>query len=64
MEVIMGLFKRKDVERELIELRTEVKLLREQQEKFQTTQQTMNKHIKFLVHLCKTVNPEFKEPED
>ena len=60
----MGLFINRSVEKELIELRTEVRLLREQQEKNQNTIQTMNKHIKFLVHLCKTVNPEFKEPED
>lgn len=60
----MGLFRNRSVEKELIELRTEVRLLREQQEKNQNTIQTMNKHIKFLVHLCKTVNPEFKEPED
>ena len=64
MEVNMGLFRNRSVEKELIELRTEVRLLREQQEKNQNTIQTMNKHIKFLVHLCKTVNPEFKEPED
>lgn len=60
----MGLFRNRSVERELIELRTEVRLLREQQEKNQNTIQTMNKHIKFLVYLCKTVNPEFKEQED
>lgn len=60
----MGLFRNRNVEKELIELRTEVRLLREQHEKNQNTIQTMNKHIKFLVHLCKTVNPEFKEQED
>ena len=57
----MGLFRNRSVEKELIELRTEVRLLREQQAKNQNTIQTMNKHIKFLVHLCKTVNPDFKE---
>lgn len=45
----------------LIELKLENKLLREEMAK-QTAQSITNtKHIKFLVHLVKTVNPEWSK---
>jgi hypothetical protein len=42
-------------------LQTEMRLLREAYDKQQATIQTMNKHIKFLVHIVKLANPELDE---
>lgn len=44
-------------------LQTEMRLLREAYDKQQATIQTMNKHIKFLVHIVKLANPDLNEDE-
>lgn len=56
----MSLFNKPCTE-QLIEVKTELKLMREEQSRMQNTIQTLNKHIKFLVHICKLANPEFDE---
>ncbi len=60
----MGLFSKSDIA-ELAKLeatlQTEMRLLREAYDKQQSTIQTMNKHIKFLVHIVKLANPDLDE---
>lgn len=46
-----------------IEVNTQIKLLREETEKMKSSLHTMTKHIKFLVHMVKIVNPDLSEPE-
>lgn len=55
----MALFNKSD--ERLIELKTELKLMREEQERMRNAIQTLTKHVKFLVHICKLANPEFDE---
>lgn len=43
---------------------TQLKLLREDNDKMRAQLHTMTKHIKFLVHMVKVVNPELKDPTD
>lgn len=45
----------------LVELKTELKLMREDMERMKATIQTLNKHVKFLVHICKLANPEIDD---
>lgn len=46
-----------------IEINTQIKLLRDETEKMKSSLHTMTKHIKFLVHMVKVVNPDLSEPE-
>lgn len=45
-------------------INTQLKLLREDNERMKASIQTMTKHIKFLVHTVKVVNPELKDPTE
>lgn len=51
-------------EKELIELQTLIKLMREDNEKMKSSIHTLTKHVKFLVHMARTVNPNLPDPED
>ena len=48
----------------LTAIETQLKLLREDNDKMRAQLHTMTKHIKFLVHMVKVVNPELKDPTD
>lgn len=48
----------------LTAIETQLKLLREDNDKMRAQLHTMTKHIKFLVHMAKVVNPELKDPTD
>lgn len=50
--------------RELIELQTHIKLLREDNEKLKASIHTLTKHVKYLVHMARTVNPNLPDPDD
>lgn len=43
---------------------TQLKLLREDNDKMRSQLHTLTKHIKFLVHTVKVVNPELRDPTE
>ena len=57
------MFKSKTTEH-LIALETQLKLMREDNERLKATLQTLTKHVKFLVYSVKAVNPELNAPEE
>lgn len=43
---------------------TQLKLMREDNDKMRAQLHTLTKHVKFLVHMVKVVNPELKDPTE
>jgi len=52
------------LKQDLQPIETQLKLLREDNDKMRASIQTLTKHVKFLVHMVKIVNPELKDPNE
>ena len=48
----------------LVSMETQLKLLREDNDKLRASIQTLTKHVKFLVYSVKLVNPDLAMPEE
>lgn len=58
------MFNNKNYEKAFQAIETQLKLLREDNDKMRSQIHTITKHIKFLVHMVKVVNPELKVPSE